>query len=65
MCQAWREALVQGQKTGGLDQMPKAGETWRFWVSSVSVEDNAEEKEAAGGSSHGCGHGSGAPGSIP
>ena len=45
--------------------MPKAGETWRFWVSSVSVEDNAEEKEAAGGSSHGCGHGSGAPGSIP
>lgn len=24
--QAWREALVQGQKTGGLDQMPKVGE---------------------------------------
>lgn len=65
MCQAWREALVQGQKTGGLGQMPKAGETCRFWVSSVSVEDNAKEKEAAGGSSHGRGRGSGASGSIP
>ena len=45
MCQAWHEALVQGQKTRGLDQMPKVGETWRLWLSWVSGEDDAEEEE--------------------
>lgn len=43
--QAWREALVRGQKTRGLDQMPKVGEMRRLWLSWVSGEDDAEEEE--------------------
>lgn len=47
VCQAWSEALAQGQGTGGLGQCPRQAETGGCALSAVCGENNAEGEDTA------------------